>query len=227
MRIFRTTLTSLVTACATQPVYTHEEVDGSLHVQAPMKGVGPYNSIEEVEEALCPIIMKMPGAQSGSAGIEYCGFIYHTPKGWYSTELAYLPYQTPGDVRRCRLPNAIDDAQVPTALVVTVGDFHSHPWPYTQFSEARMVQGRLRGDLMPTPGRPNRVAVDGETYNYRRIMFSTRCDHYRYFPHSQEVFKHDHQTSQWDKIADVVLTVDKQTGEIIRSSAKLLPGKNW
>jgi hypothetical protein len=80
---------------------------------------------------------------------------------------------------------------------------------------------------MPTPGHPTRISVDGVTYNYRRVLFSTRCDHYRYFPYSQEIFRHDHSTHSWDKIADVALTVDSQTGEIIRGTAQLLPGKNW
>ena len=130
-------------------------------------------------------------------------------------------------MRRCRLPDGVDHAQVPTALIVTVGDFHSHPWPNTEFSEARWVQGRLRGDLMPTPGRSTRLAIDGKAYDYRRVLFSTRCDHYRYFPRTQEIFKHDHPANQWDKIADVELTVDRETGEVIRGSAHLLPGKTW
>jgi hypothetical protein len=222
MRISCITLMSLVTACATQSVHGDE----SKETPSP-RGLGPFNSLDEVEEALCPAIMKMPGAQSGQAGTEYCGFIYDTPHGWYSTDIAYLPYQRPGDVRRCKLPNDVTHAQVPTALIVTVGDFHSHPWPYTEFSEARWIQGRLRGDLIPTPGHPSRLSIAGEIYDYRRILFSTRCDHYRYFPYTQEIFKHDHSGHRWDKIADVELTVDNQTSEIIRGSAKLLPGKNW
>jgi hypothetical protein len=222
IRIHYIMLTSWMTACAAQPVHSDEEA--SRHQ---MNRVGPVSSIDELEEALCPLIMKMPGAQNGSTGIEYCGFIYHTPNGWYSTELAYLPYQRPGDVRRCKLPDSINETQTPTELIVTVGDFHDHPWPYTEFSEARWVQGRLRGDLMPTPGYPTRLSVDGKIYDYRRVLFSTRCDHYRYFPYSQEIFKHDHQTRQWEKIANVEITMDNQTGAIIRGSAKLLPGKNW
>jgi hypothetical protein len=148
-------------------------------------------------------------------------------QGWFSTALASLPYQRPGDVRRCKLPDGVTHTQVPTALIVTVGDFHSHPWPFTEFSEARWIQGRLRGDLMPTPGRATRLSINGAVYDYRRILFSTKCDHYRYFPYTQEIFKHDHMAMRWDKIANVELTVDKQTGEIIRGSAKLLPGKDW
>ncbi len=227
MLIHRTIAALFITACTAQPVYTHLDAERRLHVQGPMKGVGPYASIDEVEEALCPIIMKMPGARNGNEGIEYCGLIYHTPRGWQSTELAYLPFQRPGDVRRCRLPDVIDDAQSPMALIVTVGDFHSHPWPHTEFSEARLIQGRLRGDLAPIPGRPTQLSVAGETVAYRRVMFSTLCDHYRYFPASQEIFKHDHESNQWEKIADVIITTDKATGKIVRGSAKLLPGKHW
>ncbi|WP_224371325.1 hypothetical protein [Hyalangium versicolor] len=222
MRIFGTILVALMIACATQPVPADDARD--LRSQ---QELGPFRSVDDVEEALCPIIMEMPGAQSGPAGIEYCGFIYHAPQGWYSTKLTYLPHQRPGDVRRCRLPDNIGNAQDPTALIVTVADFHSHPWPNTEFSEARWVQGRLRGDLMPTPGHPTRLSIDGEIYQYRRVLFSTRCDHYRYFPYSQEILKHEHSTSKWDKIANVELTVDSQTGEIIRGTARLLPGKNW
>lgn len=227
MTISRILLLLFMTACAAQPASTHQDKAGRLHVKGPMKSVGPFTSIDEVEEALCPIIMKMPGAKNGDEGIEYCGLIYRSPSGWHSTELAYVPLQRKGDVRRCRLPDVIDDAQFPTGLVVTIGDFHSHPWPDTEFSEARLVQGRLRGDLMPMPGHQTELSVAGETYPYRRVMFSTRCDHYRYLPASKEIFKHNHENQQWDKIADVATATDKQTGKIIRGSAKMLPGKSW
>lgn len=100
------------------------------------------------------------------------------------------------------------------------------PW-IRRFTEAYTVQGRLRGDLMPTPNHPLKLMVDGELMDYRRVMFSTRCDHYRYYPARQEVFKHDHHDQHWEKIADVEVHVDEQTGEILRSRVKMLPGKDW
>ena len=217
----------LVQGCTQQRVYTSVDPQGALHVSGPMEGVGPFKTADEAEEALCPIIMKMPGAQDGERGIEYCGLVYHTPTGWHPTQLAFLPYQRPGGVRSCQLPVAIDDAQTPAALIVTILDFHSHPWPNTRFTEAYTVQGRLRGDLMPTPGHPLKLVVNGEVLDYRRVMFSTKCDHYRYYPARQEILKHDHHDQHWEKIADVEVLVDEQTGEILRSRVKMLPGKDW
>jgi hypothetical protein len=59
MRASCITLMALMTACAAQPV-PHGE---SKEMPSP-QGLGPFDSLDEVEEALCPGIMKSPGAQA-------------------------------------------------------------------------------------------------------------------------------------------------------------------
>jgi hypothetical protein len=71
------TLMTLLIACAAQSIHPDETKE-----ELSTRDLGPFNTIDEVEEALCPLIMKMPGAQNGPAGTEYCGFIYHAPDGW-------------------------------------------------------------------------------------------------------------------------------------------------
>jgi hypothetical protein len=98
-------------------------------VRGPWSQIKPSKDIDHVVDQLCPVIMRLPNADRGQHGQEYCGALYLTGGIYYASH----PSPLGGTVRlgdglaemKCRPPRYVDDAR---GQVTIIADYHSHPW---------------------------------------------------------------------------------------------------
>jgi len=148
---------------------TYGREEGRVWVSGPWEAIKPSSDVDEVIDQLCPVIMRLPLANEGDAGREYCGVIYSLGDGTY-----YASHPSPlgrthdgrfSPEKSCYVPRNVRDAR---GQIVPLGDYHSHPW-----SPSRM-SGSTRDLLRAT-----------QLYSIR-IQFDAGCNLQKFIPYLDE-----------------------------------------
>jgi hypothetical protein len=123
-----------VLGCASSPhasgeAATYGVKDGRVWVSGPWDAIKPSDDADEVIDQLCPAIMRLPRAQDGDYGQEYCGVIYSLGGDtYYASHPSPLGRKEDGrgsPEKSCYVPRNVRDAR---GEIVPLGDYHSHPW---------------------------------------------------------------------------------------------------
>ncbi|ADO68846.1 hypothetical protein [Stigmatella aurantiaca] len=192
--------------CASGPSASPEPAtygvqEGRVWVSGPWKAVAPSQNADDVIDQLCPAIMRLPRAQAGDHGQEYCGVIYTLEDGTY-----YASHPSPlGDTRvgrvssekNCYVPRVVRDVRGQT---VPIGDYHSHPW-----SPSPM-----------TTSRRDRVAAT-QIYSIR-IQFDKACHLQKLIPYMNEARPgelYERRGKSW-KLIGLIRPENKANGAITR-----------
>jgi hypothetical protein len=143
--------------------------DGQVWVRGPWDAITPSKDADEVIDQLCPEIMKLPGAQFGDYGQEYCGLVYSLGDGTYyashPSRIARTQVLGPSKEKSCYVPRLVVDAR---GEPETLADYHGHPW-----SPSSMIESRL--DLL------------GGTQVFSiRIQFDKACHIQKLIPYLKE-----------------------------------------
>ncbi len=96
------------------PRLTDGRTDGGwVWVLGPWKGIYPSKDVDEVIDQLCPAVMKLPNAQRGAYGQEYCGAIYSLGDGTYyashPSPLSRYVVGSPVKDKSCNPPRSVND----------------------------------------------------------------------------------------------------------------------
>jgi hypothetical protein len=193
-----------VLGCASSPRTADETTtygfrDGQVWVLGPWDAITPARDADEVIDQLCPAIMKLPGAQHGDHGQEYCGLIYSLGDGTY-----YASHPSPlGDIRtvgssqqkNCYVPRIVEDTR---GQSVPLGDYHSHPWTPSSMS------------------RPDRLLAT-QVFSIR-IQFDKACRIQKLIPYVNEERPgelYERRGKSW-KLIGLIKPEDKATGVVTR-----------
>ncbi|HYO53152.1 hypothetical protein [Archangium sp.] len=141
--------------------------------------------------------MKLPRAQRGEYGQEYCGAIYSRGEGiYYSSKpspLGETQLSVQSKRKTCRPPRyVLDDRGTPSPIA----DFHSHPWSPSAMSEIDRLADTQRWLI--------------------RIQFDTSCHiqkliHNRDSPRPGELY--ERRGRSW-KLVGYIMPENKETGWI-------------
>jgi hypothetical protein len=171
---------SWLLACASGPrtavnTETYGRTDGGwVWVLGPWKGIYPSKDVDEVIDQLCPAVMKLPNAQRGAYGQEYCGAIYSLGDGTYyashPSPLSRYVVGSPVKDKSCNPPRSVND---PRGHASILADYHSHPWPGPDKPDGRSFISRE--DLF-----------ESRQLWFIRIQFDTGCHVMKYIPYVGE-----------------------------------------
>ncbi len=201
--ILRILLSALPLACAggSQKVggedYGFEGDSDRVWVRGPWEEIAPSKDIDEVIDQLCPAVMKLPGAQGGDHGQEYCGVIYQllSENQYYASKPSPLTRSTlsaVGKRKTCLIPRSVKDSR---GALKRDADYHGHPWP------SPMSEGdRARGN---------------QWYLFR-IQFDTRCRVQKLVPHVDDERPgelYERQGKSWKRVG-TILPEDKSRGYV-------------
>lgn len=187
--------------CATSQLRPGETEDygykGDLvWVRGPWNQIEPSQDVDAVIDRLCPAIMRLPNADKGQYGQEYCGALYLKQGLYYASH----PSPLGGSVRlgegtvemKCRPPRYVEDPHGPISIIA---DFHSHPWN--------------------TPMSPR----DRQAFTQRwsiRIQFDTKCHVMKLIPYLGEERPgelYERQDNHWQLIG-IIKPEDKAAGTV-------------
>jgi len=168
-------------------------------VSGPWEAIQPSSEVDEVIDQLCPAVMKLPRAKDENYGREYCGVIYTVGDStYYASHPSPLTDLRAGRVspeKNCFVPRDVRD---PRGQIVTLGDYHSHPW-----APSSMI--RSLGDK-----RSNT-----QLYSIR-IQFDTACNLQKLVPYLNEDRPgelYERREKQW-KLIGLIKPENKATGVI-------------
>ncbi|MGZ3457784.1 MAG: hypothetical protein ACXU86_04685 [Archangium sp.] len=159
-------------ACASGPLPTGETGDygfkGDLvWVRGPWELIEPSKDIDEVIDQLCPAIIRLPNADKGQYGQEYCGALYLSEGVYYASHPSPLGGMVrTGDgtqTKQCKPPRYVEESRGQSTVIA---DFHSHPWPNNPMSPRDRQGAKQRWSI--------------------RIQFDTTCHVMKLIPYLEE-----------------------------------------
>lgn len=108
-----------------------------IWVRGPWEDIRPSKDVDEVIDQLCHAVMKLPLAQRGEYGQEYCGIIYKLvdDSTYYASTPSPMEKRGPsrrGKDKSCLTPKRVKDSRGTPRMEA---DFHGHPWSPSDMSQ--------------------------------------------------------------------------------------------